>query len=176
MKKEVEAGVSIGIQPTIKDLISLIEQYQEEGYKRVKIKIKPGWDIEVVKEIRKHFPNLDLMADANSAYTLKDINHLKQLDEFQLMMIEQPLAHDDIVDHSKLQKELDTPICLDESICSFEDARKAVELRSCKIMNIKIGRVGGLTEAKKSMIFAKSKMFQFGAEGCLNQGLDGPII
>lgn len=171
MKKEVEAGVSIGIQPTIKDLISLIEQYQEEGYKRVKIKIKPGWDIEVVKEIRKHFPNLDLMADANSAYTLKDINHLKQLDEFQLMMIEQPLAYDDIVDHSKLQKELETPICLDESICSFEDARKAVELRSCKIMNIKIGRVGGLTEAKKIHDFCKEQNVPVWCGGMLESGI-----
>jgi len=103
----------------------------------------------LLAEIRRNFPELAIMADANSAYTLNDMDRLKALDEFNLMMIEQPLAHDDIIEHALLQKELTTPICLDESIVTFDDARKAIELGSCKVINIKVGRVGGLTEAKR---------------------------
>lgn len=147
-KKEIDVGVSIGIQPNVDALLDLIGQHKQEGYKRIKIKIKPGWDVEVLKKVRKRFPNIPLMADANSAYKLADLNHLNQLDDFDLMMIEQPLGHDDIIDHAKLQESLKTPICLDESINSAEDARKAIELKSCRIMNIKIGRVGGLAESK----------------------------
>ncbi|SMQ81434.1 O-succinylbenzoate synthase [Bacillus sp. OV166] len=148
-KKEIDVGISIGIQDTVLDLVQLIEEHVNEGYKRIKVKIKPGWDVEVLREVRKHFPNVPLMADANSAYHLNDIDRLKALDEFNLTMIEQPLSSDDIVDHAQLQKELSTPVCLDESIHSYEDARKAIELGSCKIINIKIGRVGGLTESKR---------------------------
>jgi o-succinylbenzoate synthase len=148
-KKEIDVGISIGIQDTVVDLVQLIEEHINEGYKRIKVKIKPGWDVEVLREVRKHFPNVPLMADANSAYHLNDIDRLKALDEFNLTMIEQPLSSDDIVDHAKLQKEISTPVCLDESIHSYEDARKAIELGSCKIINIKIGRVGGLTESKR---------------------------
>lgn len=148
-KKEIDVGISIGIQDTVLDLVQLIEEHVKEGYKRIKVKIKPGWDVEVLREVRKHFPNVPLMADANSAYHLNDIDRLKALDEFNLTMIEQPLSSDDIVDHAKLQKEISTPVCLDESIHSYEDARKAIELGSCKIINIKIGRVGGLTESKR---------------------------
>src|SRR5690606_20940435 len=108
-----------------------------------------GWDVEVMREVRKEFPDVPLMADANSAYTLKDIDTLKALDEFDLMMVEQPLASDDIIDHAKLQQAITTPVCLDESIHSYEDARKAIELGSCRIINIKIGRVGGLSESKR---------------------------
>ena len=113
------------------------------------MKISPHQDIELIEGIRREFPNLPLMADANSSYTLKDIDRLKALDQFELMMIEQPLAADDIVDHAKLQRKLATPICLDESIVTSEDARKAIELGSCRVMNIKPGCVGGLTESKK---------------------------
>ncbi|HWO98549.1 MAG TPA: o-succinylbenzoate synthase [Bacillus sp. (in: firmicutes)] len=148
-RKEIEVGISIGIQDTVQELLQLIDGYVNEGYKRMKVKIKPGWDVEVMREVRKHFPDVPLMADANSAYRLKDIDRLKALDEFDLMMIEQPLASDDIVDHAQLQKAISTPVCLDESIHSYEDARKAIELGSCKIINIKIGRVGGLTESKR---------------------------
>jgi O-succinylbenzoate synthase len=148
-KKEIEVGISIGIQPTVEKLVEVVEKHVDEGYKRIKVKIKPGFDYEFLKGIRERFPDIPLMADANSAYTLNDTNLLKKLDDLNLMMIEQPLAHDDIVDHAKLQKELTTPICLDESIHSIEDARKAVELGSAKIINIKIGRVGGLTASKK---------------------------
>ncbi|KXG10274.1 o-succinylbenzoate synthase [Anoxybacillus rupiensis] len=147
-KKEIEVGISIGIQKSVDDLLRIIERYSGEGYRRIKMKIKPGWDVEVVREVRRRFPDLPLMADANSAYSLEDAERLQALDEFQLMMIEQPLAADDIVDHATLQAKLHTPICLDESIHSWEDAKKAIQLGSCKIINIKIGRVGGLTEAK----------------------------
>lgn len=148
-KKVIDVGVSIGIQPTVRQLLETIEENVDAGYKRIKIKIKPGWDVDVLKEVRQNFPDTPIMADANSAYTLADVEHLKQLDDLNLMMIEQPLAHDDIVDHSTLQANMDTPICLDESIHSFDDTRKAIQLGSCKIINIKIGRVGGLTEAKR---------------------------
>lgn len=148
-KTEIEVGISIGIQNGIEELLTLIDGYVNEGYRRIKVKIKPGWDVDVMKAIRNRFPTIKLMADANSAYRLKDLDLLKQLDDFDLMMIEQPLASDDIVDHAQVQKALKTPICLDESIHSYEDARKALELGSCKIINIKIGRVGGLTESKK---------------------------
>ncbi|MCM3112492.1 o-succinylbenzoate synthase [Lederbergia lenta] len=148
-KSKIEVGISIGIQDSVEDLLDIIDQHVNEGYKRMKVKIKPGWDIDVIRQIRQAFPDVPLMADANSAYTLNDIDLLKKLDEFDLMMIEQPLAADDIIDHAKLQKEIKTPICLDESIHSYEDTRKAIELGSCKIINIKIGRVGGLTESKR---------------------------
>src|SRR5690625_2953705 len=146
---KIDVGISIGIQTTTTQLIETIHRQLEQGYKRVKLKIKPGLDVELLREVRQAFPDTPIMADANSAYTLHDMDLLKQLVDFNLMMIEQPLAHDDIIDHAKLQTELNTPICLDESIHSYEDARKAIELGSCKVINIKIGRVGGLTEAKK---------------------------
>lgn len=148
-KKQIDVGVSISIKPTVKDLLTEVEESVKAGFKRIKIKIKPGLDVDVLREVRNAFPDIPIMADANSAYTLDDIDHLKQLDDLNLMMIEQPLAHDDIIDHATLQKHMKTPICLDESIHSFDDARKAIELGSCQIINIKIGRVGGLTEAKR---------------------------
>ncbi len=147
VRKKVEAGVSIGIQPCVDDLLTFIDTRVKEGYKRIKIKIKPGWDIDVLKAVRARFPKISLMADANSAYSLDDMDLLKQLDQFNLTMVEQPLAHDDIVDHAVLQKELKTPVCLDESIHTSEDARKALSLGSCGIINVKIGRVGGLHNA-----------------------------
>lgn len=170
-KKLIDVGISLGIQQSTKELLGQIEGHLNEGYKRIKVKIKPGRDIEVIKAIRCHFPDTPLMADANSAYTLEDTEHLKQLDEFGLMMIEQPLAHDDILDHAKLQKELATPICLDESIHSKEDARKAIEHGSCKIINIKIGRVGGLTEAKNIHDLCKEKGIDVWCGGMLEAGV-----
>ncbi|MBB6283757.1 o-succinylbenzoate synthase [Geobacillus subterraneus] len=148
-KREIEVGVSIGIQPTVGDLLRVIERYVAQGYRRIKVKIKPGWDVDVIREVRRAFPDVPLMADANSAYTLADVDRLKALDEFGLMMIEQPLAADDLIDHAQLQPLLETPICLDESIRSYDDARKALDLGSCRIINIKIGRVGGLGEARR---------------------------
>lgn len=149
VKKKIGTGVSIGIQDSISKLVELIEGYLEEKYQRIKVKIKPNWDLEMLREVRKKFPNILLMADANSAYTLGDIGLFKEMEDLGLMMIEQPLSHDDIIDHAALQRELKTPICLDESILNPDDARKAHELGSCKIINIKVGRVGGLTRAIK---------------------------
>ncbi|MGM9967370.1 MAG: o-succinylbenzoate synthase [Rummeliibacillus sp.] len=170
-KKEIEVGISIGIQKSVEKLLSLIDGYVKEGYKRIKVKIKPGWDVDVIRAIRERFPDVPLMADANSAYSLEDAALLKQLDEFNLTMIEQPLASDDIIDHATLQKQLKTPICLDESIHSLEDARKAVELGSCGIINIKVGRVGGLTESKKIHDYCESKGIPVWCGGMLESGI-----
>ncbi|KAB2338043.1 o-succinylbenzoate synthase [Cytobacillus depressus] len=148
-KEKIETGISIGIQDSIDDLLHVIDKYMNEGYRRIKLKIKPGKDIKYLEAVREHFGDIMLMADANSAYTLKDIDLFKEMDKFNLLMIEQPLSHDDIVDHAKLQAVVDTRICLDESIHSIEDARKAIELGSMKTINIKVARVGGLTETKK---------------------------
>ncbi|WP_338788859.1 o-succinylbenzoate synthase [Metabacillus sp. FJAT-53654] len=147
-KSEIECGVVVGIS-SISKMTEQISQYVEEGYKRFKVKISPDQDIELIEGIRKKFPKLPLMADANSSYSLNDTDRLKELDQFGLLMIEQPLAADDIIDHAKLQQKLTTRICLDESIVTSEDARKAIELGSCRVINIKPGRVGGLTESKK---------------------------
>jgi o-succinylbenzoate synthase len=170
-KDKIEVGISIGIQKSIEDLVALVDEYVKEGYKRIKVKIKPGWDVEVMRTLRENFPNVAIMADANSAYRLEDAELLKQLDDFDLTMIEQPLASDDIIDHSHLQKMLNTPICLDESIHSLEDARKAVELGSTKIINIKIGRVGGLTEAKKIHDYCEANGIPVWCGGMLESGI-----
>ncbi|MFJ8261052.1 o-succinylbenzoate synthase [Rummeliibacillus sp. NPDC094406] len=169
--KKIEVGISIGIQNSIDELLALIDEYVNEGYKRIKVKIKPGWDVDVIRAIRERFPEVPLMADANSAYCLEDADLLKQLDEFNLTMIEQPLASDDIIDHATLQKQLKTPICLDESIHSLEDARKAIDLGSCGIINIKIGRVGGLTESKKIHDYCESKEIPVWCGGMLESGI-----
>lgn len=169
--EKIEVGISIGIQKSTEDLIELVRGYIAEGYKRMKVKIKPGFDVNVIQALREAFPNVPLMADANSAYTLDDIDVLKQLDEFNLTMIEQPLASDDIIDHAKLQKELKTPICLDESIHSLEDARKAFELGSTQIINVKIGRVGGLTESKKIHDFCMENDIPVWCGGMLESGI-----
>jgi o-succinylbenzoate synthase len=146
-RREVPCGVSIGIQDSVPQLIEKIGTELAAGYQRIKMKIKPGWDVEVIREVRRRFPDILLMADANSAYTLRDIDHLRRLDEFNLMMIEQPLAHDDIIDHAKLQAAVRTPVCLDECIRSAHHAQQAIELHACRIINIKLGRVGGFAEA-----------------------------
>lgn len=170
-KEKIEVGISIGIQKSIEDLVALVDGYVKEGYKRMKVKIKPGWDVDVMRTLREKFPDTAIMADANSAYRLEDIDLLKQLDAFDLTMIEQPLASDDIIDHAQLQKELQTPICLDESIHSLEDARKAVELGSTKIINIKIGRVGGLTEARKIHDYCEANGIPVWCGGMLESGI-----
>jgi o-succinylbenzoate synthase len=153
-RREIPCGVSIGIQDSVEQLIEKIEKELAAGYQRIKMKMKPkssgqSWDVDVVRRVRERFPAIKLMADANSAYTLSDTALLKQLDEFYLMMIEQPLAHDDIIDHAKLQAQLHTPICLDECIRSAHHAEQAIGMRACGIINIKLGRVGGFGEAKR---------------------------
>lgn len=144
----VASGVVVATGSTT-NALQQIDRYLQEGYQRIKVKISPKLDYSLLSEIRREYPDLAIMADANSAYTLADIDRIKALDDFNLMMIEQPLNFDDILEHALLQKEIKTPICLDESICSFDDARKAIEFGSCKVINIKVGRVGGLNEAKR---------------------------
>lgn len=148
-RNDIPCGVSIGIQDTPEQLLDKIRIEVEAGYRRIKIKIKPGWDYDVLKLVRQTFPDITLSVDANSAYTLADIDLLKSLDEFNLLMIEQPLSHDDIIDHSHLQKQISTDICLDEPITSLDITRKAIEIKSGRIINIKLGRVGGFSEAIK---------------------------
>ncbi|MEO8609627.1 MAG: o-succinylbenzoate synthase [Chloroflexota bacterium] len=140
-------GVSIGIQPTIDETLAIIEKRLGQGYDRIKLKIKPGWDVELARAVRAVYPDISLMLDANSAYTVEDAAHLSQLDEFNLLMLEQPLGHDDIYQHSQFQPRLKTPICLDESILSADEARLALELGACRIINLKPARVSGYTES-----------------------------
>ncbi|WP_096274431.1 o-succinylbenzoate synthase [Paucisalibacillus globulus] len=170
-KTQIDVGISIGIQPTITELLEKIEGFLDQGYKRIKLKIKPGHDVEMLRQVRAAFPDTKIMADANSAYTLRDIDLLKQLDDLDLMMIEQPLQHHDIIDHAKLQKEIQTPICLDESIHSLYDAQKAIELGSCKIINIKVGRVGGLSESVKIHDYCEAHGIPVWCGGMLEAGV-----
>jgi O-succinylbenzoate synthase len=170
-KSEIEVGVSIGIQGSVEQLLEKIESNVAGGYKRIKIKIMPGWDVDVVGKVRECFPDIKLMVDANSAYTLGDTAHLKQLDQFFLTMIEQPLAYNDIFDHRALQAQLETPICLDESIHSTEDARKAIELECCRIINVKIGRVGGISEAIKIHDICQENSIPVWCGGMLESGV-----
>jgi O-succinylbenzoate synthase len=148
-RQQVDVGVSVGVQADIETLIKVVGAYVEAGYKRVKLKIKPGWDVEPTRAVRETWPALKLQVDANSIYTLDHADHLAQLDAFDLLLIEQPLAHDDIFDHAKLQRRLRTPICLDESIVSPDHARWALESQACGVINIKPSRLGGLTAARR---------------------------
>jgi O-succinylbenzoate synthase len=148
-RQEISSGVSIGLKESLEVLVAEVKKELNDGYQRVKIKIKPGKDLELVRRLRQEFPTIKLMVDANSAYTLEDWPLLKQFDGFYLMMIEQPLGWDDLYSHIELQKRLDTPICLDECIHTEEQALAAVTLGACKIINIKLGRVGGFTVAKR---------------------------
>jgi O-succinylbenzoate synthase len=170
-RREIPCGVSIGIQNSVADLLGKIETELEAGYQRIKIKIKPGWDVDVVREVRGRFPGIKLMADANSAYTLADIGTLKRLDDFYLMMIEQPLAHDDIIDHAKLQAQLQTPICLDECLRSAHHGEQAIAMRACKIINIKLGRMGGFSEAKRIHDVAQAAGVPVWCGGMLESGI-----
>jgi O-succinylbenzoate synthase len=146
-RARVPVGVSLGIQPFLSCLLDRVEQYLDLGYQRIKLKIKPGWDVDVVGEVRRRHPDILLSVDANSAYSLEDLDHLRRLDEFNLLMIEQPLDHDDLLEHAAIQKALNTPVCLDESITSVRRAVHALRMQSCRIINIKIGRVGGYSQA-----------------------------
>jgi O-succinylbenzoate synthase len=147
VRETIACGVSLGIQSSIPELLAVIERELAAGYQRIKLKCKPGWDVEVFEQVRNRWPGITLSCDANSAYRLRDADHIVTFDAFDLLMIEQPLWHDDFYFHSMLQKRLDTPICLDESIHNRRDALAAIEMESCKIINIKLGRVGGFSEA-----------------------------
>ena len=170
-RREIPCGVSIGIQDSLERLEEKIERELAAGYQRIKIKIGPGWDVDVVKRVRRRFPSIRLMVDANSAYRLSDAAHLQRLDEFHLMMIEQPLSGDDIIDHAELQRSLATPICLDESILTARHAEQAVKLRACGIINIKLGRVGGFAEARRVHDVARAAGIPVWCGGMLEAGV-----
>jgi O-succinylbenzoate synthase len=171
VRGEIECGVSIGIQDSVEQLFEKIQTELDAGYRRIKIKIAPHWDYDVIKRVREQFGDILLMGDANSAYTLNDIGLLKSLDEFDLMMLEQPLPYDDIVDHAKLQQAIKTPICLDEPIRSPEDARKAIELKAGKIINLKNGRVGGHTQSKLIEQVCRENSIPVWCGGMLESGI-----
>jgi O-succinylbenzoate synthase len=171
VNKEIPCGVSIGIQDSPEALLEKIEKELADGYQRIKIKIKPGWDIDIVRRVRERFPEIRLMGDANSAYALSDVTLFKTLDEYNLMMIEQPLAHDDIFDHAELQKQIKTPVCLDESVHFAEDAKHAIELGACRIINVKLGRVGGYGEAKRVEQICRENGIPVWCGGMLESGI-----
>lgn len=170
-QNEIACGVSIGIQDSVSVLLEKIQKEIAAGYQRIKIKIKPGWDADVIETVRQKFPDIRLVGDANSAYTLADAPLFRELDRFKLMMFEQPLAHDDIFDHAELQKQIQTPICLDESIHSAEDAQHALDLGSCRIVNLKLGRVGGHAEAKRVETVCRERGVPVWCGGMLESGI-----
>lgn len=171
VQEEIACGVSIGIQESPDALLEKIDREVSAGYQRIKIKIKPGWDIDIVRKVREHFPQIRLSGDANSAYSLNNVDLFRRLDEFDLMMLEQPLAHDDMFDHAELQKRINTAICLDESIKTPADAEHAIALGACRIINVKLGRVGGHAEAKRIEVIARAKKLPVWCGGMLESGI-----
>ncbi len=167
----VPVGVSVGIQASPEKLLEVVNGYLAQGYRRIKLKIKPGRDVDDTARIRRAHPALMLQVDANSVYRLEDVERLKALDEFDLLLIEQPLAHDDIIDHAKLQPQLKTPLCLDESILSATHARWALELDACRVINIKPGRVGGLAEAIRLHDYCHARGVPVWMGGMLETGI-----
>jgi O-succinylbenzoate synthase len=167
----VRVGVSVGIQATPERLVEVVAGYLNDGYQRVKLKIKPGRDVGDTAAVRRAYPNLLLQVDGNSVYRLGDADHLTELDAFGLLLIEQPLAQDDIIDHAKLQRRLKTPICLDESIHSLQHARWALELDAARVINIKPGRVGGLDEARRIHDFCHERGVPVWMGGMLETGI-----
>ncbi len=170
-RDRIPVGVSLGIQPSLDRLLERVDRYLGLGYQRIKLKIKPGWDISIVREVRRRHPEILLSVDANCAYTLADLDHLKSLDEFGLLMIEQPLDHDDLIDHAQLQAGIATPICLDESITGIASARQALALESCRLINIKIGRVGGYSQALAIHDLCYAKGIPVWCGGMLESGI-----
>jgi O-succinylbenzoate synthase len=171
VRETIACGVSLGIQSSIPELLSIIERELAAGYQRIKLKCKPGWDVEVFEKVRDRWPEIMLSCDANSAYRLRDEEHLVSFDRFDLLMIEQPLWHDDFYYHSILQKRLETPICLDESINNRRDVLAATETESCKIINVKLGRVGGFSEAIAVHNAAQERGIPVWCGGMLESGI-----
>ena len=173
--QEIPCGVSIGIQTSMEELLEKVEREVAAGYQRIKVKVKPGWDVNVLEAIRNRFPRILLMADANSAYSLADVAHLKEFDRFYLMMIEQPLGWDDMLDHAKLQKEISTPICLDESIHNADDARKALRNRRGQDHQYQAGARGRIYgRAGRCMTFAAPGTCRCGAAACWSRASAAP--
>lgn len=170
-RDRVDVGVSVPIRPDVPALLETVEGYLNNGYKRVKLKIKPGWDVEPTRAVRERWPDLRLQVDGNSIYHLSDAEHLKELDQFNLLLNEQPLDHDDIFDHAKLAKMIATPLCLDESIVSPDHARWAIELNACRIINIKPTRIGGLADAVEIHNLAQAAGMPVWHGGMLETGI-----
>src|ERR1700689_5171372 len=170
-RAEIACGVSIGIQDSVEQLLEKIQIELAAGYRRIKVKVKPSWDVNVLEKIRSRWADITLSCDANSAYTLDQVEHLRSFDQFNLLMIEQPLWDDDIFYHARLQKELRTAICLDESIVSARNAAIAIETGACRIINIKVGRVGGFTEAKKIHDICHAQKIPVWCGGMLESGI-----
>ena len=170
-RREIPCGVSIGIQDSVEQLLEKIQTEVTAGYRRIKVKVKPGWDVNVLERIRSRWADITLSCDANSAYTLDQVEHLRKFDQFNLLMIEQPLWNDDIYYHARLQKELRTAICLDESIINARSATFAVETGACRIINIKVGRVGGFSEALKIHDVCQAKNIPVWCGGMLETGI-----
>ncbi len=171
VRDRIACGVSLGIQKSIPELLDIIDRELAAGYQRIKLKCKPGWDVDVFEKVRNQWPDIMLSCDANSAYKLKDADHLVNFDAFDLLMVEQPLWHDDFYYHSMLQKRMNTPICLDESIRNRRDALAAIEMESCKIINIKLGRVGGFSEAIAVHNAAQERGIPVWCGGMLESGI-----
>jgi O-succinylbenzoate synthase len=171
IRSGIASGVSIGIQDSLEELAERVEAELAEGYRRIKIKIKPGWDVEAVETVRTRFGAIPLMVDANAAYTLDDAAHLRRLDRYDLMMIEQPLDYDDVIDHARLQQRIDTPICLDESLHTVKVAREAMEAGACRVVNIKPGRVGGHGQSIRLHDLAASHKIPVWHGGMLESGV-----
>ena len=170
-REEIASGVSVGIKDSLDELAAAVKKELAAGYQRIKIKIKPGKDVEQVKRLRQEFPRIKLMVDANSAYRASDWPVLQQLEAYHLMMIEQPLGWDDLFGHVELQKKLQTPICLDECIHTLEQAEAAIALGACKIINIKLGRVGGYTVARKIHDLCQANSIPVWCGGMLEAGI-----
>ncbi len=169
--REINTGVSIGIQDSPEQLLEKIAVELASGYQRIKVKVKPGWDINILQKIRERWPDITLSCDANSAYTPEDVAHLQRFDEFKLLMIEQPLWNDDIAAHAKLQRQLKTSLCLDESILHARDAAAAIEAGACRIINIKLGRIGGFTEAIRTHDVCRDANIPVWCGGMLESGI-----
>ena len=170
-RREIQCGVSIGIQDSVEQLLEKIETELASGYRRIKVKVKPGWDVNVLERIRSRWSEILLSCDANSAYTMDDFEHLREFDQFNLLMIEQPLWNDDIYYHARLQREIRTAICLDESIRHVRDAAAAIETGACRIINIKVGRVGGFSEAKRIHDLCQANNIPVWCGGMLESGI-----
>ncbi|NCO73935.1 MAG: o-succinylbenzoate synthase [Cyanobacteria bacterium] len=171
VKDQIKVGVSVSLEGNISQLLNTVENYVSQGYQRVKLKISPHWNLKPLQKVRKKYPHLMLMADGNSAFTLDDITLFQEMNELNLIMIEQPLAYDDLLDHSLLQAQINTPICLDESINSLHDTRMAIALKSAQIINLKVSRVGGITNAIEIHNLCEKAGIKLWCGGMLESGI-----
>ena len=174
-RNRVEVGADFGVMDSLDDLVAAVDGAVRAGYRRVKLKFRPGWDLDMLKAVRSTFPDLTAHIDCNAAFRLSDLDLFRAVDRFELAMIEQPLQHDDLLDHAKLQAQIDTPVCLDESIVSVKSAEHAVELGSCRYINVKPGRVGGLTVAKSIHDLCRDSGVGCWVGGMLESGVGAAI-